>query len=510
MQKKSAVQEGSDGVGAGRGSWREAHDARAAEASTPKHWASIERRRKRQTARKDQDKGRSSKRARRALEARVADRNVGARVDAREQPDYGLRGRDDNDKCFAEHEYDTIWGDTLVASRREPCASPPVKKLDFEAVALHLCASSPLEPATPAPGSVLKASETPAPPPVVRQPAFGAQLEPASPPVVKQLDFEAIELEAPVANPPAVPQEQRLCHKSMKQFYDAHEWEVREHGHNSAWGRALSLVAVSKNFDAVYAASYAEQVEDARLLLACLNAWQSVMHIQACWRGASDRKWIKMLKMLEDDHDAHFVLRKHEMSRLKDEMPVAEFFIEHGISWDPVWVVVYLEGQALYKGKKFVACSVLGVADEQLFSYNHATLRDVFELMIEDRGMGAAATHVLRSVAGRELLDLDQTLHEANKQRCIERVREQRGLFLELCRRSDVVEPIESPSELPVAPSVPASVSARHRPCPARGSTLTPPHRPTPQRQCATRGHACAAVPRVLVSLRGTPAPVPA
>ena len=139
MQKKSGVREGSDCVGAGRdgvdkwrGSWREARDVRAAEPATPKHWASIEMRRKRQIAHRDKVKGRSSKRTRRAFEARVADRNVGARVDAREQPDYGLRGRDDTDECSTEHEYDTIWGDTVVASRREPCASPPVKKLDFE------------------------------------------------------------------------------------------------------------------------------------------------------------------------------------------------------------------------------------------------------------------------------------------------------------------------------------------------------------------------------------------
>ena len=165
MQKKSAVWDGSVGVGAGRDgvdkwrvSWREARDVRAAEAATPKHWASIERRRKRQTAHKDKDKGRSSKRTRRALEARVADRNVGAHVDAREQPDYGLRGRDDTYEYYAEHEHDTIWGNTVVASRREPCASPPVKKLDFEAIALRLPASPSLEPSTPAPGSVLKAA----------------------------------------------------------------------------------------------------------------------------------------------------------------------------------------------------------------------------------------------------------------------------------------------------------------------------------------------------------------
>ena len=194
MQKKSAVWDGSVGVGAGRDgvdkwrvSWREARDVRAAEAATPKHWASIERRRKRQTAHKDKDKGRSSKRTRRALEARVADRNVGAHVDAREQPDYGLRGRDDTDD--------------------EPCASPPVKKLDFGAVAQHLPASSPREPSTPAPVSVLKAAaETPAPPPVVRQQARDALTRNAALPTQK-LDFEAIELEAAAANPvePLVP-----------------------------------------------------------------------------------------------------------------------------------------------------------------------------------------------------------------------------------------------------------------------------------------------------------------
>ena len=193
MQNKSAVWEGSDGVGA--------------EAATPKQWASIERRRKRQIAHKDKDKWRSSKRTRRALEARVADRNVGARVDAREQPDYGLRGRDDTDEYYAEHEHDTIWGDTVVASRREPCASPPVKKLDFEAVALRLPTSPSLEPPTPAPGRVLKAAaETPAPPPVVRLPGCRVSVGHAAMPT-QMLDFEAIELEAAAANPvePSVP-----------------------------------------------------------------------------------------------------------------------------------------------------------------------------------------------------------------------------------------------------------------------------------------------------------------
>ena len=189
-----------------RGSWREAHDVRAAEAATPKHWASIERRRKRKIAHKDKDKGRSSKRTRRALEARVADRNVGACMDAREQLDYGLRGRDDTDEYYAEHEHDTIWGDTVVASRREPCASPPVNKLDLEAIALRLPTSPSLEPSTPAPGSVLKTPETTEPPPVVRQRGCGVSVGHAAMPTQK-LDFEAVELEAAAANPvePSVP-----------------------------------------------------------------------------------------------------------------------------------------------------------------------------------------------------------------------------------------------------------------------------------------------------------------
>ena len=93
-----------------------------------------------------------------------------------------------------------------MASRREPCASPPVKQLDFEAIALRLPASPSLEPSTPAPVSVLKAAESPEPPPVLRRPAFGAPVGHAALPAQK-LDFEAIELEAAAATPvePSVP-----------------------------------------------------------------------------------------------------------------------------------------------------------------------------------------------------------------------------------------------------------------------------------------------------------------
>ena len=192
---------GSGGFGAGRGgvdkpsgSWRERVAVPEAQAATPAHWASIEGRRKRQHDRK----GRRSKRARRILEARVAD--GGKSADAREQPDYGMRGRDDHDACYADHEYDTIWGDTIIASRREPCASPPVRKLDFEAIARRLKpVSPPLEPSTPAPASVLTAPETAEPPPLLRQQGSDALVGHAALPAQK-LDFEAIELE-PIESP---------------------------------------------------------------------------------------------------------------------------------------------------------------------------------------------------------------------------------------------------------------------------------------------------------------------
>ena len=194
---------GSGGFCAGRGgvdklsgSWRVRVAESEAKAATPAHWASIEGRRKRQHDRK----GRRSKRARRILEARVADGDDGKSADAREQPDYGMRGRDDHDACYADHEYDTIWGDTIIASLREPCASPPVRKLDFEAIARRLKpVSPPLEPSTPAPASVLTAPETAEPPPLLRQQGADALVGHAALPAQK-LDFEAIELE-PIESP---------------------------------------------------------------------------------------------------------------------------------------------------------------------------------------------------------------------------------------------------------------------------------------------------------------------
>ena len=88
-----------------RRSWHEQRAVWTTGVATPDHWASIEGRRKRQRVRKS----RRSKRARRTLELRVVDRDDDDKsVDAREQPDYGLRGLPDQDEHYAEHECDTI------------------------------------------------------------------------------------------------------------------------------------------------------------------------------------------------------------------------------------------------------------------------------------------------------------------------------------------------------------------------------------------------------------------
>ena len=141
-----------------RGLWRERRDVRAMRDA----WASLQRRarRRRQSAGKEKDQGRSSKRARGTFEEGVANRNHGERVDARDLSEYGLRGLDDTDEYYAEYGHDTIWGDTVVATRREPCASPPVQKLNFEAIAKRLPATPPLEPSKPAPASVNKAASS--------------------------------------------------------------------------------------------------------------------------------------------------------------------------------------------------------------------------------------------------------------------------------------------------------------------------------------------------------------
>ena len=98
--------------------------------------------------------------------------------------------------------------------------------------------------------------------------------------------------------------------------------------------------------------------------------------------------------------------------------------------WDPVWVVVWPESSTRHEGKTLI---VPDDAVEQQFHYYHGRLHHVFEFLIERLGMGSEATHVLRSVAGRKLSDLGQTLYEANRRRCLEGVRGRGGLYLELC-----------------------------------------------------------------------------
>jgi hypothetical protein len=153
MQNQSGVREGSDGVGAGRdgvgkciGSWREVRDVRAAEAATPKHWASIERRRKRQTTHedKDKDKRRSSKRTRQAVAQRLRaslslEPSTPAPVSVLTAPE-------------------TPEPPPVV--RRPVLGAPggraalPTQKLEFEAIELEAAAANPVEPSVPASVSV--------------------------------------------------------------------------------------------------------------------------------------------------------------------------------------------------------------------------------------------------------------------------------------------------------------------------------------------------------------------
>ena len=84
--------------------------------------------------------------------------------------------------------------------------------------------------------------------------------------------------------------------KMVAEALDDFEWEERVCGVNSELGRAKALVAASKNFDAVYAAAYAEQVEYAKLLLGHMHIRQSVTRLQACWRGVLGRKYCKAAK----------------------------------------------------------------------------------------------------------------------------------------------------------------------------------------------------------------------
>ncbi|OUV19087.1 MAG: hypothetical protein CBC48_22080 [bacterium TMED88] len=377
MQKQSAVWEGSDGVGAGRdgldkwrGSWRGKSDVRATKAAIPDHWASIERRRKRTTGRKDndKDKGRSSKRARRAIEARVADLDVGARVDAREQPDYHLRGRDDDDAYYGKHEYDTIWGDTVVASRREPCPSPPpLRKLDFEAVAQCLSPALPESPrpelSTPVPASVLETSETPEPPPIVRQRAF---IEHASLSVQK-LDLEAIELEAPVANPPAVRREASSCDSAselLKTLTVHEEWDaVGEQIYKEL--HAVSKGAADTSF--YYSPAMGWMLEDMCVDIAVYRRAAAATRIQACWRGMVARDDYQDMKARKEKWEKRAVAKSEAKAmqlsyseRLKAAAPrdqsagllvVNKIILGHSIAND----------EPLYGGKCFCVGMCTGV-----------------------------------------------------------------------------------------------------------------------------------------------------
>ena len=226
----------------------------------------------------------------RATAATDAQYAKGESVDEREGGDYGLRGLDDEDVFFDEEVCDNIWGDPIVATRRQPCATPSLAKRDEQALVSQ---------------------------------------RPVSPKSLLELSLDASS---------AAPRHEQLA-----------ATRIRE-----------SIAAT---------------------------------RIQAYFRG----------KLARD-----------------------EAFC------DPVWVVVWPEGSTRYEGKRLI------VPDDALvkqFKYYSTRLHHVFESLIKHLGIGphAHGSLVLRSVAGRVLLDLDQTLYEANRWRCIEGVRGRGGLYLELC-----------------------------------------------------------------------------
>ena len=107
-----------------------------------------------------EERGVTVKKKRAALRAAAAtDAHLGVdeRVDERDGAEFGLRGCADDDAYFAVQEHDNVFGDTIVASRREPCATPSLAKLEFEALVSQRPVSPKsllelsLEASTPAP-----------------------------------------------------------------------------------------------------------------------------------------------------------------------------------------------------------------------------------------------------------------------------------------------------------------------------------------------------------------------
>ena len=68
----------------------------------------------------------------------VSPLNHSSSYDEREHPDYGLTGYDDHDERYGEEEYEDRWDNVKVASRRERCASPTARILDFGALASQI------------------------------------------------------------------------------------------------------------------------------------------------------------------------------------------------------------------------------------------------------------------------------------------------------------------------------------------------------------------------------------
>ncbi|OUT56031.1 MAG: hypothetical protein CBB71_18705 [Rhodopirellula sp. TMED11] len=118
---------------------------------------------------------------------------------------------------------------------------------------------------------------------------------------------------------------------------------------------------------------------------------------------------------------------------------VRGLFSRNELRYGLALVVVWPEGAARVVNRRVV---VPDDSEAQHFNYYHATLRDVFHYMIERLDMGSADTHFLRTLAGRTLFDLDQTLYASNRGRSRQTVSIRGGLFFELCLMPGVAVPL--------------------------------------------------------------------
>jgi hypothetical protein len=329
--------------------------------------------------------GATTKQKRDALRAAAAtDAHLGVeeRVDERDSADYGLRGRADDDAYFAVQKYDNVFGDTIMASRRQSCATPSLAKLSFGS----LVSQRPVSPQ-----SLLELSLEASKPAPRHEQASKLHVESAvpaatEPPVTKS---SATELAAALAAEPVSAVFKPSAPEPAAAALAAAVSAASDPSPAEPVSAAVKPSASEPVSAVIKPSATVESMDE--LATTPHHVQLAATRIQACYRGMLARGKAR---------------------------------------WDPVWVVVWPESSTRREGKTLM---VPDDAVEMQFHYYHARLHHVFEFLIERLGMGSEATHVLRSIAGRTLSDLGQTLYEANLRRCIEGVRGCGGFYLELC-----------------------------------------------------------------------------